>query len=218
MIGVLSAPALLAAELGRLEPVQRGHAYVHQDYRERLAARAPAARRDRTPPRRSCGQAASSIARSAMRLIGLSSTTRIAGAESHQGLRQSAGPSRTALRRADSSPSVGRVLRPPCGRGGRKPLAEDAEQLCVSTGLARYPEAPASMQRWRSPSSTFAVNAMSGISLPGGQLAHRAHRRVAVHSRHHDVDEHEVDVGALLQERRCPAGHSPPRPPRHRRV
>ena len=40
------------------------------------------------------------------------------------------------------------------------------------------------------------------------QLAHRPDRRVAVHDRHHDVHEHDVDVGRALERSRAPS--SPP--------
>ena len=101
---------------------------------------------------------------------------------------------------APCSPSATRVRRPSAGvRPGATPR-ERSSRLAVSTGFATYAEAPASMQRWRSPAPTFAVTAMIGRSSPT-KLAHRSHRRVAVHARHHDVDEHDVDVRRPLEDR-----------------
>ncbi len=57
------------------------------------------------------------------------------------------------------------------------------------------------MQRLRSPSSTFAVKATSGMSFARRHLAHRSHRRVAIHARHHDVHEHEIELRRPFKER-----------------
>ena len=80
-------------------------------------------------------------------------------------------------------------------------------------------DAPASMQRWRSPRPTLPVTAMIGRSARRGQLADRPHRLVAVHDRHHDVHRARCRcrasrsriVDALLRRSR-------PRRPRARRA
>ena len=53
---------------------------------------------------------------------------------------------------------------------------------------------------------------------PQGRLADRPDRRVPVHDRHHDVHQHEVDVGCLARARRSLPPRFRPRGPRHRRV
>ena len=55
------------------------------------------------------------------------------------------------------------------------------------------------MQRSRSPFIALAVTAMIGRSC-SGDLADLAHRLHAVHLRHHDVHQHDVDVGVGLDE------------------
>ena len=79
------------------------------------------------------------------------------------------------------------------GTGSHSPST--SSNCAVSTGLGTYAEAPASAQRRRSSSETFAVKATSGRSLLAGRLAHRLHRLVAIHAGHHDVDEHELHLG-----------------------
>ena len=53
----------------------------------------------------------------------------------------------------------------------------------------------------RSPFIALAVTAMIGRLPEPGHLPDRPHRLVAVHLRHHDVHQHDVDVGRLLQPR-----------------
>ena len=50
----------------------------------------------------------------------------------------------------------------------------------------------------RSPFIALAVSAMIGSCSNSRHLADRPRRLVAVHLRHHDVHQHEVDVGVLL--------------------
>ena len=57
----------------------------------------------------------------------------------------------------------------------------------------------------RSPFIALAVSAMIGSVLELGIAADRAHRLVAVHLRHHDVHQHDVDVRACLRAARSPS-------------
>ena len=193
MIGVSADCAPLPDQLGRLDsrPASAcgrpsGSARTSRSATARSAARPESASTTGWP-------SGASIARSAMRLTGVvvDDEDRRRG---RRGVGRCDGGGRPAISRAASG-GRSTARRPAASRRGRRAAR------AVSTGLGMYAEAPASMQRWRSPASTFAVNATSGSSSPDGQLAHRAHRRVAIHARHHDVDEHEVDVRRLLQER-----------------
>ena len=86
-----------------------------------------------------------------------------------------------------------------------------------STGLEMYPVAPASRQRSRSAAPVLAVRATIARSAARA-AADRPDRGVAVHDRHHDVHQHEVDVGCLARARRSLPCRFRPRGPRHRPV
>ena len=63
----------------------------------------------------------------------------------------------------------------------------------------------------RSPFIALAVTATIGRSLQLGDLADLAHRLDAVHLRHHDVHQHDVDVRLALQRSRSRRGRCRPR-------
>ena len=67
---------------------------------------------------------------------------------------------------------------------------------------------PASRQRWRSPAAALPVTAMMGRTLKPLDLPDGADRVVAVHHRHHDVHQHDVDVGRCARARRSPRRRS----------
>ncbi len=186
MIGVLADWRALADQLGRLVAVERRHAHVHQDHREVLAA----SRRSAARPESASTivwPSGASIARSARRLAALSSTTRTAAS----GLTASSSPA-----------GVGRDVhqdRRSCGRVRGQPLAEHGQQAGRVDRLGDVGGG----------AGVDAALALAGLDLGGdgddrqvlraGQLAHRSHRRVAIHDRHHDVDQHDVDVRRLAR-------------------
>ena len=51
----------------------------------------------------------------------------------------------------------------------------------------------------RSPFIAFAVRAMIGSDAELRQLTNGSHSLVAIHLRHHDIHQHDVDVGILLK-------------------
>ena len=74
------------------------------------------------------------------------------------------------------------------------------ESSCsTSTGLLMYSDAPAAMQLSRSPFMAFAVNAMIGRSREPALGADAPDRLVAVHFRHHDVHQYDVEAGPSKQ-------------------
>ena len=91
-----------------------------------------------------------------------------------------------------ASPSVHRPSTSAAepGRGARRASARCRRAWRGS------PRRPASMHFSRSPFIALAVTAMIGRSRNLPRLADRAHRVVAVHLRHHDVHQHDVDVRA----------------------
>src|SRR5271155_2569220 len=97
----------------------------------------------------------------------------------------------TQLTSSDEVPSAARIEW--------KPLAENVTKLGPVDGLGDI----------RRGARIYTPLALSGIRLrracnewdmsAGGKLAHGSHGLVAIHPRHHDVHQHEVDVGRLLE-------------------
>src|SRR5664279_6071883 len=129
-----------------------------------------------------------SIARSAMRLAELSSTTRIAGAD------PAPGASMTGSFVIEGSDLVA-VRRRTC----REPLAEDGQELRRIDGLWDIRGRPGVDAALALPVSDLRSEGYQRKLCGDGQLTHGAHGRVAIHARHHDVLEHDVDVRCLVE-------------------
>ena len=96
-----------------------------------------------------------------------------------------------------------RRLRDPGSRRQRTSLLLSDAATCamptsscsVLTGLARYSDAPASRHRSRSPFMALAVSAMMGKRRKRRVLPNHLHGLVSVHFRHHDVHQHDGQIG-----------------------
>ena len=188
MIGVRPSSAPLPDQLGRLVAVQRRHPDVHQDHREAAGAGRRAARRGPSRPRRPRGPAAraSPGSRGACRRC-----------RRRRGRRRRARCRPALVSRHQSSVSAARPAGAVAGSHSPRMSSRSArlDRLGHVLGGARID----------------AALALSGADVRGQgddrevraprQLAHGPHRRVAVHHRHHDVDEHDVDVRRALEDR-----------------
>ena len=190
MIGVISDCCALADERGRLEAVHDRHADVEQDDREVLRHHAP---------QRASPESASTIAwpsgaqhrlqREPLRCVVVDDEDRDARDRRRSHRRRSAVP-------------------PASARASRARAAAVAAATARARRAARRCRPASGRSRWRRHRgsagvrrpSTLPVTAMIGSVLNWSIAPDGAHGVVAVHDRHHDVHQDDVDVGRPLED------------------